>query len=69
MSTLIATPEGWQRPDLHEPPHNTDIDWMTSNGDIVYGGKKSGRLWFLPDGVYVYYEPTFWRLSKKESSK
>lgn len=24
--------------------------------------KRSGRLWFLPDGsMYVYYEPTHWK--------
>lgn len=24
--------------------------------------KRSGRLWFLPDGsMYVYYTPTHWR--------
>jgi hypothetical protein len=24
--------------------------------------KRSGRLWFVPDGsVYVYYTPTHWR--------
>lgn len=24
--------------------------------------KRSGRLWFVPDGsVYVYYEVVFWR--------
>jgi hypothetical protein len=34
---------------------------MDSGGNIVYGGFVRGRLWFLPDGVYVYYTPTFWR--------
>ena len=25
--------------------------------------RRSGRLWFLPDGeMYVYYSPTHWRL-------
>jgi hypothetical protein len=25
--------------------------------------KRSGRLWFVPDGaLYVYYTPTHWRL-------
>jgi hypothetical protein len=24
--------------------------------------KRSGRLWFVPDGsIYVYYTPTHWR--------
>jgi hypothetical protein len=24
--------------------------------------KRSGRLWFVPDGsIYVYYSPTHWR--------
>ena len=26
--------------------------------------KRSGRLWFFPDGsMYVYYTPTHWRLT------
>lgn len=26
--------------------------------------KRSGRLWFVPDGsMYVYYTPTHWRFS------
>lgn len=68
MTTPHDTAEGWQ-PLSEEPPQDTLIDWMTSTGHIVYGGKKSGRLWFTPDGLYIYYEPTFWRLSKKEQSK
>ena len=27
--------------------------------------KRSGRLWFVPDGSsYVYYEPTHWRYAE-----
>jgi hypothetical protein len=29
-----------------------------NEGDL----KRSGRLWFFPDGsIYVYYEPTHWK--------
>lgn len=28
--------------------------------------RRSGRLWFVPDGsMYVYYTPTHWRPSTK----
>lgn len=43
------------------PLHDVLIDWMQSDGRIVTGGKKIGNLWFLPDGVYVYYVPKMWR--------
>ena len=23
--------------------------------------RQKGNLWFLPDGMYVYYTPTHWR--------
>lgn len=67
--TIPSTAEGWVATDMHEPPKNTKIDWMTSTGDIVYGGTKQGNLWFLPDGVYCYYRPAFWRISKQEKFK
>lgn len=28
--------------------------------------KRSGRLWFVPDGsMYVYYTPTHWRVDDR----
>ena len=54
--------------DLEKCPQNTKIDWMSQSGDYVEGGFKSGKLWFLPDGMYVYYTPICWKLIKKENS-
>lgn len=29
--------------------------------------KRSGTLWFLPDGsMYVYYRPTHWAITRKD---
>jgi hypothetical protein len=55
------TKNHWTPPSREMPVQGRVIDWMDSGGNIVYGGFVRGRLWFLPDGVYVYYTPTFWR--------
>lgn len=35
-------------------------DWRGSRNEQLL--KRSGRLWFFPDGsMYVYYTPTHWR--------
>jgi hypothetical protein len=47
------------------PPDGVVVDTKIDDG----GGernhqtlKRSGRLWFVPDGsMYVYYTPTHWR--------
>jgi hypothetical protein len=54
----------WNRVDLELPEEGKVV--MTKIDDI-YGMrqkrqlKRSGRLWFVPDGkTYVYYTPTHW---------
>lgn len=44
------------------PKDGDKVEWIPpSGGDAVQGTKGPGRLWFLPDGTYVYYEPNYWR--------
>lgn len=53
--------ERWFRPDDQLPKDGEIVDVMLSNGRTTQL-KRSGRLWFVPDGsMYVYYEPTFWK--------
>jgi hypothetical protein len=39
----------------------TRIKFPGEPGRNVQPMKRSGRLWFLEDGIYVYYTPTQWR--------
>ncbi len=54
MSKWIPTPS-------RLPEQNKALVWISPSGEEVSGGWRESRLWFLPDGVYVYYEPVFWR--------
>lgn len=51
----------WTSTQFTLPEHGSTIDWKTPSGDIVYDGQYRNGLWFLPDGVYVYYTPSAWR--------
>lgn len=43
------------------PPDDVVVDTI-SEGGIQQHLKRSGRLWFVPDGtMYAYYTPTHWR--------
>jgi len=36
-----------------------------SDGGLEQDLKRSGNLWFFPDGsMYVYYTPKFWRTER-----
>ena len=50
----------WIAPHERLPERGQLVDWLTSTGNQVTGGRYDG-LWFLPGGVYAYYTPTFWR--------
>lgn len=45
------------------PENNQVVDWVTSTGDEVSGGKFYEGLWFLPPDhrIYCYYKPISWR--------
>ena len=43
-----------------ELPPDGEVVQVKNNGGTTL--KRSGRLWFLPDGsMYVYYTPEWWR--------
>lgn len=43
------------------PPSGDVVEVLTPGGD-ERPLKRSGRMWFLPDGsMYVYFTPTAWR--------
>jgi hypothetical protein len=58
----------WTRIKDAPPPENVAV--MTKISDDLgerneQALKRSGRLWFLPDGSgYVYYTPTHWKHMK-----
>lgn len=54
----------YTRVDEALPPEGVVVDTI-SPGGIQQPLKRSGRLWFHPDGVmYVYYVPMLWRARK-----
>jgi hypothetical protein len=45
-------------------PEGREVETRISDNDGVRNVQKltkRGRLWFMSDGVYVYYEPNQWR--------
>lgn len=54
---------GWQ--DITTAPEGVPVETKIHDKDGVRNvaiRKRSGRLWWYPDGsMYVYYEPTHWR--------
>ena len=42
------------------PKIGEKVDWIGPGGDEVTGGEFRG-VWILPEGVYLYYTPPFWR--------
>jgi len=43
------------------PKEGQAVVWIAPGGEVVEGRKGPGKLWFLPGGMYVYYEPVFWK--------
>ena len=45
---------------IHDPPPENVVVEVENNGGARL--KKSGNLWWFPDGsMYVYYTPEWWR--------
>ncbi len=58
MSTVT---NHWTPCDRELPPEGAVVETITASG-MQSDLKRSGRLWFLPDGsMYVYYQPAMWR--------
>lgn len=52
---------GWHLTTAALPPDGEVVETL-SEGGIQTTLKRSGSLWFAPDGsMYVYYTPQFWR--------
>lgn len=66
MSTLIKT---WQNVNESLPPNGVVVETKIDDDKGVRNVqtlKKSGNLWWYPDGsMYVYYTPTHWRYIKE----
>ena len=58
MSTKTRdwTSTGFCKPTVGKP-----IEWMDSAGTVNRGKFLGGVIWMLDGGMYVYYEPKFWR--------
>lgn len=52
--------EHWNATNRILPERGQRVDWLQGDGEIVQGGTHQG-VWLLPDGMYVYYTPQFWR--------
>ena len=57
--------DDWRSVENDPPPDKTVVDTIIADdcdGHNRQELKRSGRLWFIPDGsMYVYYVPTHWR--------
>ena len=42
------------------PPEGEWVIAMSPNGNEIEL-KRQGNLWFMDNGMYVYYTPTMWR--------
>lgn len=55
--------DGWM--EIETAPENVVVATKVHDADGVRNQqrlKRSGRLWFYPDGsMYVYYTPTHWK--------
>jgi hypothetical protein len=51
----------WKRTAIDLPPEGQVVVTMSALG-LEQKLKRSGSLWFFPDGsMYVYYEVRYWR--------
>jgi hypothetical protein len=60
----MRDPDGWTRTENGLPPDGVLVETKIEDMDglrNVQMLRRSGRLWFIPGGPYVYYEPTHWR--------
>ncbi len=54
----------WTRTDQELPPEGKAVDTISPGGQETQL-KRTGKLWFYPDGsMYVYYTPEFWKERK-----
>ncbi len=51
----------WFKPADKCPEQDQHVVWIPPSGGAEVHGTYHGKLWFLSDGVYVYYTPSLWR--------
>jgi hypothetical protein len=57
--------EGWVKCDERLPPEGVVVLTRIHDNHGPRNQQKlrrQGRLWFMDDGVYVYYTPTHWKV-------
>lgn len=58
----LSAHEEWVKTDEQLPVNQLVVDTLSPNGTIRQELKRSGNLWFVPDGgMYVYYTPYAWK--------
>lgn len=62
---------GWTKTAVQLPPEGVEVNTKVDDALGVRNVQtlvRRGRLWFFPDdSMYVYYEPTHWKLLKEPS--
>ena len=60
---LAAERLNWTLTSQQLPPRGAKVEWICPSGRQERGTFAGGLIWF-PEGssMYVYYEPTHWRL-------
>lgn len=67
MTDSTRTAIQWRRCDT-DPPPDGEVVMTKSPSGMVQSLKRSGHLWFVPDGsMYVYYTPGWWHPLGDES--
>lgn len=60
-------PNPWKPIGSELPPEGVAVETKIDDSKGVRNEcvlRRKGRLWFVPDmSIYVYYQPTHWRLS------
>lgn len=66
----MSAPNDWQP--IETAPEAVIVETKIDDGRGVRNVarlKRSGRLWFIPEGgIYVYYTPTHWRPVQGQSA-
>lgn len=56
----------WQSIEVETSPEGVEVETMIADGDGVRNETtlvRKGNLWFFPNmKMYVYYQPTHWKL-------
>lgn len=51
--------QNWIRPEDLMPTKGDRVRWLNSAGSVVHG--TFAGVWLMDNGMYIYYQPTFWQ--------